>query len=120
MLDSQTPVNTSVFTQTIHFPQFDVRQMNDTQDFFNRLVNGLNSELKNTHLRGLASSLLSGRLVRKTTLEQRGRMSVSVHPEHFWSLRVPVEPGRGMKDVLPKLILPDPRGNSVGELVRED
>ncbi|KAK2953803.1 putative serine/threonine protein kinase [Blattamonas nauphoetae] len=112
MLDSQTPVNTSVFTQTIHFPQFDVRQMNDTQDFFYRLVNGLNSELKNTPLRGLVSSLLSGRLVRKETLEQNGRKSVSVHPEHFWSLRVPVELGRGMKDVLPKLLLPDQHGNT--------
>ncbi|KAK2953713.1 putative Protein kinase domain containing protein [Blattamonas nauphoetae] len=112
MLDSQTPVNTSVFTQTIRFPQFDVRQMNDTQDFFNRLVNGLNSELKNTPLRGLASSLLSGRLVRKTTLEQSGRKSVSIHPEHFWSLRVPIELGSGVEDVLPKLLFPDQRGNT--------
>ncbi|KAK2947566.1 putative serine/threonine protein kinase [Blattamonas nauphoetae] len=112
MLDSQTPVNTSVFTQPIHFPQFDVRQMNDPQDFFNRLVNGLNSELKNTPLRGLVSSLLSGRLIRRTPLEQRGRMSVSVHPEHFWSLRVPMELGNGVEDVLPKLLIPDQHGNT--------
>ncbi|KAK2949558.1 hypothetical protein BLNAU_15540 [Blattamonas nauphoetae] len=112
MLTSQTPVNTSVLTQTIHFPQFDVRQMNDTQDFFNRLVNGLHTELKNTPLRGLASSLLSGRLIRRTPLEQRGRMSVSVHPEHFWSLRVPIELGNGVEDVLPKLLIPDQRGNT--------
>ncbi|KAK2947468.1 putative Ubiquitin carboxyl-terminal hydrolase [Blattamonas nauphoetae] len=112
MLTSQTPVNTSVFTQTIHFPQFDVRQMNDTQDFFNRLVNGLNSELKNTPLRGLASSLLSGRLIRKLTLEQRGRKSLSVHPEHFWSLRMPIELGNGVEEVLPKLLFPDQSGNT--------
>ncbi|KAK2956624.1 putative serine/threonine protein kinase [Blattamonas nauphoetae] len=112
MLDSLTPVNTSDFTQTIHFPQFVVRQMNDTQDFFNRLVNGLNSELKNTPLRGLASSLLSGRSVRKTILEQNGRRSVLVHPEHFWSLRMPIELGNGVEDVLPLLLDPDQRGNT--------
>ncbi|KAK2961895.1 putative serine/threonine protein kinase [Blattamonas nauphoetae] len=113
MFDSLTPVKTDLLTQTIQFPGFDVKSMNDNQDFRNRLLVGLSKELKNTSTRGFLSSLFCGRLVRVVKTEKNGKVSTQVHPEHFWSLRMPIELGSGIEEVLPQLLLPDSLGTKV-------
>ncbi|KAK2954047.1 putative Ubiquitin carboxyl-terminal hydrolase [Blattamonas nauphoetae] len=98
-----TSVNMDPFINSIHFPGFDARQMNDANDFFTRCMSALADEHKGSPLAQSMSSLFGGqraRILVSPAKTDPTKSITTVFTERFWDWSVPISPKNTLQEAL--------------------